>query len=891
MDSWREEREHAVPKERRAVGHSGGMDRGVMDHGRGMVALSLMLFAALLLALPSRAQDSSSEASPGKNAGDYKVQQSIEAGYRWSGINGNNDTYDTFVNLGQGFRLLDYTLDMRSLDHHGIFFDDLNFSNFGYGGDPNDVTRLHLDKNKWYDFSGLFRRDKNFWDYNLFLNPLNPAALNAAGSSTTGCYVGPPTATFPQGSPVFCSNPAQAETNSPHALDTVRRMQDYDLTLFPQARLRFRLGFSHDRNEGPGFFTTDAGTMPDFPEFLRYTMNAYRAGVDYQIAPRTTISYDQFLNYFKQDNVAYENPAATPQQYLFQANGTPVDLGIVWSTATPAEALPCATPIANSATTPVTASTNCNGFVSYSQVGRPRDSMPTENFRFQSNYFRKLEFSGSFGYSTSDLTVPDYNETIVGWTTRTSSPGGSTGGPAETKRDQADGDLEAVYQATDKLRFEESFHYNAWRIPGVWTGLLGTFFDAPGASGLGAPVGMFLPANCNAANNYSGPTCPNHTASSGPDTAVTLYANSWKQDRKSNTLELEYDFTSHFGADVGYRYTRRQIVASSASGAGLAVYYPGGTGASAANDYLAARGNCAMVGGLLPSGCFLNPDGSIAFLPPSSPLTPSVDLFEINENAALLGFRARPINSLRITGDFEFGYNDAAYTRVDPRQLQSYKLHATYNPKPWASLDGSVEIHENRDNVDTVSNLEHDRSYSVTAMLAPKPSFAVSLGYNYGDVYTQSIICFNYSVGPRNAPVSTAPPGVPTTSCTIPNASAGTAGDESLFHYASRDHFAHADVMWKPVKRVTATLGYGGSFVRGNTIFLNPLTPSGTLDYNYQTPYGSVAIDLGQGLSYITSWNYYGFNETGLTQPFGLQPIPLEDFNGSNAMFAVRYAF
>ena len=44
--------------------------------------------------------------------------------------------------------------------------------------------------------------------------------------------------------------------------------------------------------------------------------------------------------------------------------------------------------------------------------------------------------------------------------------------------------------------------------------------------------------------------------------------------------------------------------------------------------------------------------------------------------------------------------------------------------------------------------------------------------------------------------------------------------------------------MWKPHKRVTATLGYGGSFVRGNTIFLNPLTPSGTLDYNYQTPYG-----------------------------------------------------
>jgi hypothetical protein len=97
--------------------------------------------------------------------------------------------------------------------------------------------------------------------------------------------------------------------------------------------------------------------------------------------------------------------------------------------------------------------------------------------------------------------------------------------------------------------------------------------------------------------------------------------------------------------------------------------------------------------------------------------------------------------------------------------------------------------------------------------------------------------------------------------------------------------------MWKPVKRVTAALGYGGTFVRGNTTFLNPLAPSGTLDYNYQMPYGSLTFDLGKGLSYKTAWNYYGFNQTGVTNPFGLALIPLQDFNGSNVMFAFRYAF
>ena len=113
----------------------------------------------------------------------------------------------------------------------------------------------------------------------------------------------------------------------------------------------------------------------------------------------------------------------------------------------------------------------------------------------------------------------------------------------------------------------------------------------------------------------------------------------------------------------------------------------------------------------------------------------------------------------------------------------------------------------------------------------------------------------------------------------------------ALSTYASTDHFAHAAVIWKPVKRVTAIMGYGGSFVRGNTIFLNPLTPSGTLDFNYQRPYVTIAIDLARGLTYKMSWNYYGFNQEGNTNPFGLATIQSQDFNGSNATFSFRYSF
>jgi hypothetical protein len=265
----------------------------------------------------------------------------------------------------------------------------------------------------------------------------------------------------------------------------------------------------------------------------------------------------------------------------------------------------------------------------------------------------------------------------------------------------------------------------------------------------------------------------------------------------------------------------------------------------------------------------------------------------------LLGVVARPMDTLRITGDFEFGYNDVSFTRIDPRQVQSYKIHATYKPKPWVNLDAAVDINENRDNVSTVDNVEHDRSYSFSALFIGNQRLSVDFGYNYWNVYTQSLICFAYSTTsanpappPATVTVSAFPPGVPQlpggTACPI-------AGSPSplgaLSTYNSKDNFAHAVVIWKPTKRVTASVGYGGSFVRGNTIFLNPLTPSGTLDFNYQRPYASLEFAVYRGFSYKMSWNYYGYNETGATNPFGLAPVQLQDFNGSNATFSFRYAF
>src|SRR5271156_5443802 len=817
-----------------------------------------LMIAALLAGPAVRAQDDSEE-QKGINSGGYNIKKIIEFGYQSSNINGNMSTYDTFENLGSGVRLFDFELKMHALDNNGFLYDNLTFSNFGYGGDPNNVSRLRMQKNKWYDFRVLFRRDKNYWDYNLFANPLNPAALNPPGSLTTGCYVGPPTVAFPQGAPAYCSKPAVAQDSSLDSLYLTRRMQDYDLTLLPTSKVRFRLGYSRNRNQGPGGFSTDGGTISDFAETYSYTTNAYRAGGDVRILPRTPLSFDEFLSYYKQDNVVLDNPTVNPGNFGFvignttgvgTPNGTPVDLGNIWSTQTTAELLPCATPVVAGTTN--TATPTCNGFLSYSQVGNPRNFMPTERFRFQSNYFKNFEMSGSVGYSTSNNQIPNFLETVDGFTARTGERGSTTSGPANAKRVSVNANWSGVYSITDKLRVLDEFRYDNWWIPGTWaldeTNIFGTGF--PGLAGLQQSEAVFNTVNCPAASNAV--TCPQHVASSAADVITGLATSFLGQNLKSNTIEAEYDFNRRYSAHAGYLYTNRTIAEFSNTFDSSLIYFPGG---GTANDDLAARGSCALVAGALPAGCTLNGDGSVTFVAPAA-ASPIRSVTTINENALLLGVVARPIDTLRITGDFEFGYNDQSFTRIDPRQVQSYKIHATYKPRPWVNLDAAVDINENRDNVSTVDNVEHDRSYSFSALFIGNQHLSVDFGYNYWNVYTQSLICFAYSTSienpapppPATLPVSAFPPGVPQlpggTACPV-------AGSPSplgaLATYNSKDNFAHAAVIWKPVKRVTASVGYGGSFVRGNTIFLNPLTPSGTLNFDYQRPYASLEFCVYRG--------------------------------------------
>jgi len=833
------------------------------DHGRVRSVHFVLLASILLFAPTSRAQNATDE-NTGIESGDYNIRQVIDFGYRGNWVNGNQNTYNTFVNLGQGLRLFDYSLEMRSLSHHGKLFDNLSFSNFGYGGDPNDVSRLRIQKNKWYDFRLLFRRDKDFWDYSLLANPLNPAS----------------------------SIPAIASTNSPHQRDLVRRMQDYSLTLFPQSNLRVRLGYSRDRNQGPGFWTTDGGTNTVFNKSYDNTTNAYRIGVDFKLLPRTTFFYDQFLNSYKQDNIIAD------QNLTYQlSNGRPVDLGIIWDTV---NGTPCPAPISNAGTTPPTAFEGCDSYLSYTNVGSPHNFMPTERFSFASSYFNNFEMSGDIGYTSANNKIPNFNEIVSALTSRTVSLGSTATGPANAKRVAVSANWSGTYSVNDKFRIVDSFRYDNWRIPASWVFSLTSLYSvAPAAGGtfpsLLLPVAQFNSTNCPAP--YTAATCPQHNDSSDPDVSTGFDSRFLGQNLKSNTLELEYDFTPRFQGRLGYLYTNRTIADFFSSFNTAETYFPGGPAGTAtpANLMEAARGDCTstnfpLIPPVLPSGCTLNADGSVTFSG-VSPLfnDTSRGLTKINENALLLGLTARLMNTLRISGNFEFGYNDNSYTRTSPRQVQSYDIHATYTPRPWLNIDGAVAIHENRDNVTTVNYLEHDRTYSLVTVLSPNSVLSFDIGYSYTSFSSQADICYFYGF---------APPSPPTAACPTDSVDFNALG--ALSTYRSRQQFAYFDVMWKPIKRVTTTIGYAGTFVGGDNFLLNggvvlpplnPLQPAGTLAFDYQKPYGTIQVHLYKGLSYKMGWNYYGYNGKAPFDVPGLQSIGNQDFNGSTATFGFRYAF
>ncbi len=67
---------------------------------------------------------------------------------------------------------------MRCRAANTILLDDLKAFGSGFGGDPNNFAKLDSSKSKIYEFSGLFRRDRLYSDYDLLANPNIPSGYS-----------------------------------------------------------------------------------------------------------------------------------------------------------------------------------------------------------------------------------------------------------------------------------------------------------------------------------------------------------------------------------------------------------------------------------------------------------------------------------------------------------------------------------------------------------------------------------------------------------------------------------------------------------------------------------------------------------------------------------------
>ena len=828
--------------------------------------LGVLLLAS---AVSGRAQDAPKPDPPkadpppvveGRDSGNYNIRQTIEFGYRSTDISGNRANYGTFVNLNSGVRLFEQSLDVRSRNHTGFLFDSLSMHSFGFGGDPNDVTRLRISKNKWYDFNGSFRRDRYPWNYNLWANPLNPVT----------------------------SVPTLPITNSLHSMNVVRRMSDINLTLAPQSRVRFRLGYTRNVQEGPSSSTfggatildpmTGYGTQAQLLQNWRTTLNAYRLGVDFQISRKTSFHYDQFLQYFKQDT------SYADKNFKYQlSNGVPVDLGVVFDTASNVNVLPCPVPVQNSGTTPPTADPSCNAYLSYTRTGRPRGSLPTEQVSFQSDAIKNVAMSGRAAYSSGEQNSKDLNEVFTGSNVSTLQVGTTATGPSHAKRVIANADWAATWSITPNFRLVDSFLYDRFQLPGLWNfGTVSLYAQGPlinGGPSLLLPPGKFDATNCPAP--FTADTCPQHNDNSGPDLTNGSWVRYLGQNVKSNTLQFEYDFTSKFGARLGYRYANRKVFTQDNEILANEVFFPGGVGA--------ARGDCAD-----PTACTLQPDGSLTFSPDALG-----DLFhardaDITSHSLLSGFWARPSDRLRMNFDVDLFWADSAFLRSEARQQQRYRFQAAYTASRWLSLDASFDVLEHRNGMLYVNDKEHDRGFTLAAVATPNDRVSIDLGYTYNNIYAQLIECWAYGSGVA-PPVSPGllPTGAITTPCPAPSELQG--GDVTAFGgpatYSSKTNFAYADFNWKLIPRLTLKAGYAGSFANGNTLFLNPNAPLGPLQYKYQKPYAGFAYDLAKGFTFKTTWTYYGYNPKSTANPAGLAPLGNQDFKANNVTLALRYSF
>ena len=786
----------------------------------------------------------------------YSVHSSVDAGGRITNTFGSASMYDTLVNLQSGPRLLGQTFEMRALagNKHPLF-DNLSAFSSGYGGEPYDFSKLNVSKGKYYEFSGLFRRDRQYFDYDLLGNPGIPSGYSIPISGSSTPYAWPQI------------------NDSPFMFNTVRRMTDTNLTLLPLSKVTFRFAYSKNIFQGPSLTPSGnsvAGSEVLLEEFQRNSTDDFTGAVDWKPIAGTRLTYEQEVDHYKGDSYFTMDPAYLTVQ---ESDGTKVALlanyqnyypygyssstgaftpsGVCNSTsmigthtnilyANPAGGLPIIDPA-------------CNVISSYIRTQPIREIFPTEIFRLQSSSIKNIAMNGDVRYTSANMNMPNYYEDFQGLDAQKTSIAYT--GNANAKREVIAIDYGVVWQATKTVSLSDQVSYSNVHQPGTAEFTSGTTVTVPTTAG------------AETINNVTGQTSTTLTSANGCTTSVAgkvtcttpfgggpaigtapfagPMPNFFGQKFVTNNATVSWDATSRATFALTYRHRVHDI---------------------AQYAYAYATQTSTTV---------------------STPATWTPTIVDISENGGIFNVALRPANNWELNGSVETIYADNVFTPVAPRETQHYRVHTMYRPKPWATISAAyndLERHNNTNNTGTVSTTpagapielgheDHSRVFSLGADLMPNEHYGLDLNYSYSDVYTATNICFlgtaTVMPGSTVVPGSATPLTVGTSAplCyTITPPSHGSAvaifGPAKDFEDAPTQ-YGSAAVILSPNPKFKSNLGYRVSAVNGTRFFTDALDVNGSLVSTYQTPFANVAWTIHPGLIWKGEYDYYGYGEGG----------------------------
>jgi hypothetical protein len=738
----------------------------------------------------------------------YTIHETVDLGGRMSEVSGSGAMYDTLVNEHSGPRVLGETFELRALpDAKNTAFDTLTAVGGGFGGDPASFAKLDFYKGNLYEFNGLFRRHRQYFDYDLLGNPNIPSGLSTP--------IGPSAA--PTG-----SLPYSQVNQSPFLFNTVRRMTDTSLTFLPRAIFSYRLGYSHNTMEGPSLTPSGYQFAGSYDVLLReYQRNGtddFTGGVDWKPVPQTRLTVEEEVEHYKADSYFTMDPSYYNVQ---EPDGSKVALLVNYDSLTPYASTACN---ANSVgTTPVLTAPQipgglpvvnpaCAVIANYLRSQPTRFFYPTEIFRFQSSSLKNITMNGDARYTEAKMNMPYYLENFQGLAKTTRALNYTASGSA--KRQVLAADYGIVWQATQKFSVSDQATYSSVQQPGTTTMTGLTTVTTPATAG-------------NETINYAG-ALTTTTAAVGASTfegsgsiGVPL-PDFFGQRWITNDVTGTWDGWSRATVSLTYRHRNHLI------------------------------GEGIPHNAVLASGATNN--GTVT----------------INEDGGIFNVALRPTSNWDVNGSAELTFADNVFTPIAPRQLQHYRVHTLYRAKSWATLSGAfndLDRSNNTNNTGTapldgpLNHGDHTRIASVGAQLTPNEHYGLDLNYVYSDVYATTNICYL-------AGATATLPGASTASGTAcpsptPNRGGGYDMGPTRDFMDAPTQFGSIAFMISPEKSVTSSIGYRISDVDGSRFYNDARDVAGSLVSKYQSPFAKVAWTVHPGWIWKAEYNYYTYGEGG----------------------------